>query len=118
MCRLDVLDWLAVEIHFDPSSRCLFASLWGFVRNEPAVTIDNIGKSVLKSKRNSDGSLHFIRFTGSAVGPLLGAAFYEVGGNHALYISLFLFLFTAAAVIHKNMDDPLGTPRVPREYRA
>jgi MFS transporter, DHA1 family, multidrug resistance protein len=72
----------------------------------------------LDQKGTAMGIYNFIRFTGAAIGPLLGAVFYEAGGNHALYISLCLFLFTAAAVIHKNMNDPLETPRVPREYRA
>jgi MFS transporter, DHA1 family, multidrug resistance protein len=112
--------WISLLIHFVTIPVLVvfllaYGVLLGMSLPSQSTTLVNL---FLEQKGTAMGVYNFIRFTGSAVGPLLGAAFYEVGGNHALYISLFLFLFTAAAVIHKNMDDTLGTPRVPREYLA
>jgi MFS transporter, DHA1 family, multidrug resistance protein len=64
----------------------------------------------LKEKGTAMGIYNFIRFTGAGIGPLLGALIHDIGGDYALYVSLFIFLLAAAFVIHKNMYDPFETP--------
>ncbi|MDQ0163497.1 MFS transporter [Bacillus alveayuensis] len=70
----------------------------------------------LNQKGTAIGVYNFIRFTGAAIGPLLGAAFYAMGGNHALYISLFFFLLAAAFVIHKNLEDPFEASKISADF--
>lgn len=53
-------------------------------------------------KGTAMGVYNFIRFTGAAIGPLLGSSLYKIGGDNALYITLFIFLLGGALVIHLN----------------
>ncbi|MGG1678100.1 MFS transporter [Neobacillus sp. NRS-1170] len=57
-------------------------------------------------KGTAMGVYNFIRFTGAAIGPLLGSSLYKIGGDNALYITLFLFLLGGAFVIHLNSRAP------------
>jgi MFS transporter, DHA1 family, multidrug resistance protein len=59
-----------------------------------------------EEKGTAIGAYNFLRFTGSAIGPLLGAVIYNVGGDFALYLSLSIFLFISAFVLQKNIYDP------------
>ncbi|MCM3691091.1 MFS transporter [Neobacillus niacini] len=58
-----------------------------------------------EEKGTSIGFFNFIRFTGSAVGPLLGAVIYKLGGEFPLYLTLSTLLLITAIVIHKNMFE-------------
>ncbi|GAA3328054.1 hypothetical protein GCM10020331_070480 [Ectobacillus funiculus] len=42
------------------------------------------------------GVYNFVRFTGAAIGPLFGTTLYHLGGDDALYITLFVFLLGSA----------------------
>jgi MFS transporter, DHA1 family, multidrug resistance protein len=64
----------------------------------------------VKEKGTAMGMYNFTRFTGAAIGPMLGAFIHGIGGDVALYLSLFTFLLTAAFFIQKNMYDPFETP--------
>ncbi|MDQ6598803.1 MFS transporter [Bacillus salipaludis] len=55
-----------------------------------------------KEKGTAMGVYNFVRFTGAAIGPLLGSALFKLGGDDALYITLFLFLLCGAVVIQKS----------------
>lgn len=57
-------------------------------------------------KGTAMGVYNFIRFTGAAIGPLLGSSLYKIGGDNALYITLFLFLLCGAIVIHLSSRIP------------
>lgn len=58
-------------------------------------------------KGTAMGTYNFLRFSGAGVGPLLGAIIYNIGGDFALYLSLFALLLISAFFIHRNMYDPL-----------
>jgi MFS transporter, DHA1 family, multidrug resistance protein len=64
----------------------------------------------VKEKGTAMGLYNFIRFTGTAIGPMLGAFIHGMGGDVALYLSLFIFLLASAFFIQKNMYDPFETP--------
>ncbi|MDQ0201474.1 MFS transporter [Neobacillus ginsengisoli] len=55
-----------------------------------------------KEKGTVMGIYNFIRFSGAAIGPLLGSFFFGFGGENALYITLTLFLLCGAFVIQRN----------------
>jgi len=63
----------------------------------------------VKEKGTAIGIYNFIRFTGAAIGPMLGALIHGISGDVTLYLSLFIFLLAAAFFIHKNMYDPFET---------
>ncbi|PLS18579.1 MFS transporter [Bacillus sp. M6-12] len=66
-----------------------------------------------EKKGTAIGTYNFIRFSGAGVGPLLGAVFHHIGGDKALYFSLFTFMLIAAVVIHKHMQEPYMETRAP-----
>jgi MFS transporter, DHA1 family, multidrug resistance protein len=56
----------------------------------------------VQEKGTAMGVYNFIRFSGAAIGPLLGSALFKIGGDNALYITLFVFLICGAIVIHRS----------------
>ncbi|MBO9128597.1 MFS transporter [Bacillus sp. 165] len=61
----------------------------------------------VKEKGTAMGVYNFIRFTGAAIGPLLGTSLYKLGGENALYMTLSLFLLIGAFVVQRNSHVPL-----------
>ncbi|MCQ5365007.1 MFS transporter [Anoxybacillus salavatliensis] len=89
----------------------LFLSAYGILLGtslpSQSTTLVNL---FVKEKGTAMGIYNFTRFTGAAIGPMLGALIHEIGSDVTLYLSLFIFLLAAAFFIHKNMYDPFETP--------
>lgn len=62
----------------------------------------------LNEKGTAMGVYNFVRFTGAAIGPLLGTSLYHLGGDDALYITLFAFLLGSAFVIQRTMRQTVA----------
>ncbi|MCP8968596.1 MFS transporter [Ectobacillus ponti] len=56
-----------------------------------------------KEKGTAMGVYNFVRFTGAAIGPLLGTSLYHLGGDDALYMTLLALLLAAAFVLQRTM---------------
>ncbi|HLO12625.1 MAG TPA: MFS transporter, partial [Pseudoneobacillus sp.] len=63
--------------------------------------------SFVHEKGTAMGVYNFIRFTGAAIGPLLGSTLFHIGGDNALYITLSLFLLLGAFVVHRSSRVPV-----------
>ncbi|WP_129731308.1 MFS transporter [Ectobacillus funiculus] len=62
----------------------------------------------LNEKGTAMGVYNFVRFTGAAIGPLFGTTLYHLGGDDALYITLFVFLLGSAFVIQRTMRQTIA----------
>ena len=62
----------------------------------------------LNEKGTAMGVYNFVRFTGAAIGPLFGTTLYHLGGDDALYITLFAFLLGSAFVIQRTMRQTIA----------
>lgn len=81
----------------------IYGVLLGISLPSQSTTLVNL---FLYEKGTAMGVYNFIRFIGAAIGPLVGAFIYNVGGNQALYGSLFIFLLIAAFIVQRKMYDP------------
>jgi len=62
----------------------------------------------LNEKGTAMGVYNFVRFIGAAIGPLFGTTLYHLGGDDALYITLFAFLLGSAFVIQRTMRQTIA----------
>lgn len=62
----------------------------------------------LHEKGTAMGVYNFVRFTGAAIGPLFGTTLYHLGGDDALYVTLFAFLLGSAFVIQRTMRQTVA----------
>lgn len=81
----------------------IYGILLGISLPSQSTTLVNLFKY---EKGTAIGVYNFIRFSGAAVGPMVGAVVYNVGGDTGLYGTLFMFLLIAAVIIQKKMADP------------
>ncbi|WP_442599876.1 MFS transporter [Neobacillus sp. D3-1R] len=61
----------------------------------------------VQQKGTAMGVYNFVRFTGAAIGPLLGSLLFNLGGDNILYITLSIFLLIGAFVVHRTSQATL-----------